>query len=85
MVQVIETRWGKNEGYNLSRLIERTLDPVDNESGAVEAAARTADNCAEALGLLIDLLVSKNAITLDDALRVAGMACRDIRLADDQN
>ncbi len=81
MVQVIENRWGKNEAHTLSRLIERTLDPVDNESGA----ARTADNCAEALGLLIDLLVSKNAITLDEALRVAGMACRDIRLADDQN
>jgi hypothetical protein len=85
MVKVIEIRnFGrKEEEVRLSRLVEDTLDGNDCETGAVEGASATARNATSAIGELLSLMVSKQMISLDEALKIIGAQHRDIRLEDD--
>lgn len=73
MVIVVKKKRGREMECELSDLIEGKLDGEDNETGAVDGAAWTARNSIKAIGRLVDTLVSKGIITLDDAKTVAGL------------
>ena len=80
MVDVIENKYGVSHKSTLRNLIIKSLDANDNETGAVEGANWTAINAAEAVAKLIDLLVEKTVITLDEALDLGGIYHKDITL-----
>lgn len=82
MVKVIEDKWGKAKEHDLVELIANEISG-NLDDGIVEAARQTADGAAMAVARMLDLLVSKQVISLDEALVVAGFQKwhNEIRLA----
>jgi len=60
------------EDKDVKDYIFHCLNGDDYNSGAVEAARKTADNVCEAFGKLIDLLSAKGLLTATDIKDIAG-------------
>jgi len=61
----------KKREVEIENYFVESLDGYDYERGAVESAARTAENGTKALGRLCDLLVSKNVLSLSEIVYIA--------------
>ena len=59
--------------YNLVVLVESEMSGDDYDTGALEAARATADNCSETLGHLLELLIERGIIGVNDIPRILGM------------
>lgn len=85
MTQILTKSYsGREVQRSLADAIAAALDGNDHELGAVEAASAGADNCARAIGRLVDLLHAAGVLTLDEAAQVADSPWYSIRLAEEQ-
>lgn len=71
------------EQRGLADAIAGVLDGSGYERGAVEAASAGVDNCARAIGRLVELLHAKGVLTLDEAAQVVDSPWYSIRLAEE--
>ena len=75
-----EDRYGKIREYDsIGTYARNQLDGDDYDSGVLEVAAKTAENNSEAIGRLLELLVTIGIINLNDVMKVVS------RYADDKD
>ena len=74
--------YGKKQKYrDLKELAVNALDGSDYERGCLEAAQETANNCAAAIGRLLEHLNAKNLITEEDIVLILGFDPREVTLS----
>jgi len=72
MGKLYKEQYGHHPGRHLRFAVAEALDGEDYDRGALEEAQATADNCAEAIGRLVEILHGRGILTLDDAGKIAG-------------
>ena len=67
-------RWTREpRECDLVVLVRSEMSGDDYDTGALEAARATADNCSEALGHLLELLIEREIVGVNDIPRILGM------------
>jgi hypothetical protein len=87
MARIIKERcgFGHELESELHDFVANGLDGGDIETGALEAASWTAQNCAKAIGKLVDMLFEKGVLTIDEVKELAGERYADIRVKEASN
>lgn len=65
-MKISENHYGTIKEHELKDYITNELDGSDYERGALEEAAATGDNVAKAFGRLVERLVTKGKLDLND-------------------
>ena len=81
---VRSTCWGKSQIESIPDLVSRSLNGDDYDRGALEASRATADATSRALGRLVEVLVGKKLLTVDELSQVAGIFEDTLELLEDR-
>lgn len=72
-MKIIETGWGNNKETTVADYVENELDgnDYDHSGGAIEDVTRTAGNTTAALGRLVECLVKRGSLDLNEVYYIA--------------
>ena len=82
-MKVKETSYPRDEYESIAEYAKSKLDGSHYDSGALEAAGQTADNCASAIGRLLDVLATRGVLHAKDVSEIVdGYDC-EIELSEE--